>query len=218
MPTRDTSRREAYEPPFRASSPVRRILRRLRTLVGARRHSKRMTLREAQYWRRSLATLYLSAYGVALHPLESDASIVPPKNVVDIVQGRGKDDPTSIRPPFSAPDAGKRFGTTRSSARMASTSTGCSGCSTSAWAPGRSRTTLDSPHGSRRRFRDDRETSHGVSRVAHPSRLPIRVSQTFGRLSESLTNLTAAEGQRGSRRFNGTALRLDSGRHSGRPR
>lgn len=96
MPTTDASREEAYEPRSQASSLARWVIRRFPTLRRLQPRNKRMTPREAQYWRGALATLYLSAYGVAMHPLESDVAIVPPKTVVDIVQGRGKDDPSTF--------------------------------------------------------------------------------------------------------------------------
>ncbi|MEO6027345.1 MAG: class I SAM-dependent methyltransferase [Candidatus Binatia bacterium] len=51
---------------------------------------------EAASWREVLAAHYRSAYGLALHPLQSDPAIVPPRGIVDVVQGRDKDDPTTF--------------------------------------------------------------------------------------------------------------------------
>jgi SAM-dependent methyltransferase len=77
--------------------PVRRLARRLlRAFRGERKRSKRMSASDAAAWRATLAQHYRSAYGLALHPLQSDPAIVPPTDVVQVVQGRDKDDPTTF--------------------------------------------------------------------------------------------------------------------------
>ena len=96
MPATESSRQQAYESPPRSSSLARRMGRRLSTFFRPKLHHKRMSRREATYWKEALRALYLSAYGLTMHPLESDASIVPPKTVIEVVQGRGKDDPTTF--------------------------------------------------------------------------------------------------------------------------
>ena len=76
---------------------VRRLARRvLRAMFGGGKASKRMSASEAARWRATLETHYRSAYGLALHPLQSDPAIVPPREVVQVVQGRDKDDPTTF--------------------------------------------------------------------------------------------------------------------------
>jgi len=51
---------------------------------------------EAEYWRTVLRDLYRSHYRLEMHQVQSDEAIVPPKAVVDIVQGRSKDDPNTF--------------------------------------------------------------------------------------------------------------------------
>lgn len=51
---------------------------------------------EADSWRAALAAHYRSAYHLALHPLQFDPAIVPPRRVVEVVQGRDKDDPSTF--------------------------------------------------------------------------------------------------------------------------
>ena len=62
-----------------------------RKLFAGRR--KKLTPGEAQRWRAELTALCRSEYGIELHPLQSDRSVVPPKAVVDKVQGSSKSDP-----------------------------------------------------------------------------------------------------------------------------
>ena len=71
-------------------------MRYLPRCLRSKKKTKTMTAREAEYWVNALREFYRVAYGLDMHPLETDAAIVPPKTVVDIVQGRGKDDPTTF--------------------------------------------------------------------------------------------------------------------------
>ncbi len=72
-------------------NPFVRALKRL-----FRRKVKLMSPEEADGWRDKLSDLYRDEYGLALHPLQSDPSVVPPVSVIDQVQGASKSDPTTF--------------------------------------------------------------------------------------------------------------------------
>jgi len=67
-------------------------------LLRRKRREKRrlMSAAEAEGHRRVLADLYRSAYGLEMHPLQSDRTVVPPREVVNRVQGRSKADPSTF--------------------------------------------------------------------------------------------------------------------------
>jgi SAM-dependent methyltransferase len=79
-----------------ASLISRRVLSRIGRLFRSVKKTKTMTSGEAEHWRTVLRDLYRSQYGLEMHKLQSDEAIVPPKAVVDIVQGRSKADPNTF--------------------------------------------------------------------------------------------------------------------------
>ncbi len=70
------------------------LIRRIKRLF--RRKVKLMPADEAEMWQGKLRDLYKSEYGIDLHPLQSDPSIVPPSEVIDQVQGPSKADPNTF--------------------------------------------------------------------------------------------------------------------------
>lgn len=79
-----------------ATLTLRRVLSGIPRLFGSAKKTKTMTPRETKHWRTVLRDLYRSHYGLAMHQLQADEAMVPPKTVVDIVQGRSKDDPNTF--------------------------------------------------------------------------------------------------------------------------
>jgi SAM-dependent methyltransferase len=73
------------------SNPLLRPLKKL-----LRRKPKFMNARDADEWRKRLASLCREDFGVELHPMQSDPTIVPSASVVDAVQGRSKSDPDTF--------------------------------------------------------------------------------------------------------------------------
>jgi len=65
-------------------------------LFRRKRWTKTISVEEATHWRDALREIYRTTYGLALHPLQTDVRIVPPTSVIDVVQGSGKDDPTTF--------------------------------------------------------------------------------------------------------------------------
>lgn len=74
----------------------RRVLSRIVRLFRSAKKTKTMTSGEAEHWRTVLRDLYRLQYGLEMHQLQSNEAIVPPKAVVDIVQGSNKDDPNTF--------------------------------------------------------------------------------------------------------------------------
>jgi SAM-dependent methyltransferase len=56
------------------------------------RKSKFMTAAEAERHRQAVAELYRSHFGLSLHPMQTSLAVVPPAEVIDMVQGSNKSD------------------------------------------------------------------------------------------------------------------------------
>ena len=74
------------------------LLRHFRKLL--RRKPKLMTAPEMEHWKEILAEIYRSDFALTMHPLQTDAAVVPPRAVIDNVQGSSKADVNT----FSARD------------------------------------------------------------------------------------------------------------------
>jgi SAM-dependent methyltransferase len=72
---------------------VNPLLRPFKKLL--RRKRKYMPAQEAAEWREKAQALY-AKYGIEFHPLQTDASMVPPAKVVSNVQGKSKSDPNTF--------------------------------------------------------------------------------------------------------------------------
>jgi SAM-dependent methyltransferase len=75
---------------------VYRVGRSTKLFRFLRKKGKLMSAAEAEGHRQVLADLYRSAYGLEMHALQTDSAVVPPREVVDRVQGRSKADPITF--------------------------------------------------------------------------------------------------------------------------
>src|SRR5215475_5291104 len=76
----------------KGDSPLRRVRRSVKRLLPLRHRREFLSPAETEGYRQTLDDLYRSEYGLTMHPLQRDPRVVPPRAIVEKVQGRNKAD------------------------------------------------------------------------------------------------------------------------------